>query len=374
MPDDYTTPPRGKSLKNRLQALHRRYEQYIPPVSFIGGFTYDTYTLKRIDLLFDNLLMLTYLFLASLAIIIIGRIDREHTRRPLFVNHLKWYVILLHFCMGSLFSAYTVLYFKSAAVGQSFIFVGLLLLILLVNEFAQRRMSRIKLLGAMHFFCNFAFFTFFLPVMTHTMDLKTFLSGGLISLGTTGIIWLCIYTTRIRDLWRDKIGILGPPIGIFLVLTLFYVINWIPPVPLSVQDIGIYRHVRRLDDGRYEVRYRKPNKWEPGRRDDREFEYTPGDTVFCFASAFAPTAMEQRIIHHWQWQNKQGNWVTTDKIGYDIVGGRDGGWRGYTRKRNLGPGKWRIDVETEDGKIIGHMAFKVELVSRKPKEMEIGYR
>ena len=69
--------------------------------------------------------------------------------------------------------------------------------------------------------------------------------------------------------------------------------------------------------------------------------------------------------------NKQDQWTTTDKIGYDIIGGRDGGWRGFTHKKNVGPGRWRIDVMTEDEKIIGRIPMNIVLVRRRPTEMQI---
>lgn len=364
----------GNRDTETLRRLHRRYQGLVPPMSFVIGFTYDTFTLKRIDLLFDNLLLLSYLILSSLALIVLGRIDLRHTERTFLIERQNWCVILLHFCMGSLFSAYTILYFKSAAVGQSYIFVALLVLILLVNEFVRHGLSQLKMMLIMHTFCGFAFFTFFLPVMTSRMDLETFINGGLLSMALTAFIWLGIYGLNVRGLWREKYGVFLPPALLFVLMCLVYTMNWIPPVPLSVQEIGIFRGVRKTEEGRYEVRYRKPTDWEMARRDDRVFEYTPGDTVFCYTSVFAPTEMKQRIIHHWQWLNKEGEWTTTDRIGYDIVGGRDGGWRGFTHKKNVGPGLWRIDVMTEDEKVIGRIPINIILVRRRPTEMATDLR
>lgn len=358
-------------LKNKLQTLYRRYERLVPPASFIGGFLYDTYALKRIDQWFDNLQLLAYLLISGVAIVLIGRVERGHTKRPLFTDHLEWFVIALHFCMGSLFSAYTIFYFRSAAVDQAYIFVGLLLVILIMNELVRRRLSKLKLLGVLHFFCGFAFFTFFLPIMTRSMGFFTFLTGGLISLGLTLLVWQAVFAGHMQDMWREKNTVIGPQVGLLFLMIFLYAMNWIPPVPLSVSEIGIYRSVKKLKDGQYEVRYRKPTRWEPIRRDDRKFEYTVGDPIYCFTSIFAPTAMKQRVFHRWQWKNKQGEWVTTDKIGYSLVGGRDGGWRGYTMKQMVGPGAWRIDVETEDGRIIGRIPLTIQLVHKAPKEMEI---
>jgi len=93
---------------------------------------------------------------------------------------------------------------------------------------------------------------------------------------------------------------------------------------------------------------------------DNEFHRSEHDTVFCFASVFAPTNLNTRIFHHWQLYNEnQDKWITTDRSNYAITGGRDGGYRGYTFKKNVSPGLWRIDVETEREQLLSRISFEV---------------
>ncbi|MGQ0696128.1 MAG: DUF2914 domain-containing protein, partial [Nitrospiraceae bacterium] len=40
--------------------------------------------------------------------------------------------------------------------------------------------------------------------------------------------------------------------------------------------------------------------------------------------------------------------------------GREGGYRAYSFKQWLNPGDWRVDVETEDGRLIGRVSVRVE--------------
>ena len=37
------------------------------------------------------------------------------------------------------------------------------------------------------------------------------------------------------------------------------------------------------------------------------------------------------------------------------VGGRDGGYRGYTTKSTPAAGRWRVNIETSDGLLIGRV-------------------
>jgi hypothetical protein len=146
-----------------------------------------------------------------------------------------------------------------------------------------------------------------------------------------------------------------------------------PPVPLALKDDGIYRSVRRAGEN-YEVRYSKPRWWQFWKNDDSSYAYTPGDTVYCFAAIFAPTALREQIVHYWQQKNANGQWLTTDKIGYPIVGGRDGGWRGYTFKRNITTGDWRIEVKTAEGRLLGRIPLEVTHAKERPQQFKIGYR
>ena len=93
---------------------------------------------------------------------------------------------------------------------------------------------------------------------------------------------------------------------------------------------------------------------------DTPFHYAEGDTVFAFAAVFAPTRLRKKIYHRWRvYDEAQQAWVSTDRIGYEVEGGRYRGFRGYTYKRHVRPGAWRVDVETEAGGIIGRIRFDV---------------
>ena len=43
-----------------------------------------------------------------------------------------------------------------------------------------------------------------------------------------------------------------------------------------------------------------------------------------------------------------------------IVGGREEGFRGVTKKSNYQPGRWRVQIETSEGHEIGWIGFTVE--------------
>jgi hypothetical protein len=202
------------------------------------------------------------------------------------------------------------------------------------------------------------------------MGYGVFVLGGLLSLAATGGIMYYLWRRgAIRSRWRlNQAGVFV--VGLFVLLNIFYLLNWIPPVPLSLKAGGIYRDVSRVDST-YQLSYAKPPWYEFLRRGEKVFEKTEADTVYCFTAIFAPTKLREKIYHHWEHYNpKKDKWVQTDRIGFEITGGSDIGWRGYTSKHNVAPGQWLVQVKTAEGLLLGEVSFEVETADKEPKRIK----
>mgnify|MGYP000191591535 CR=1 FL=1 len=93
-----------------------------------------------------------------------------------------------------------------------------------------------------------------------------------------------------------------------------------------------------------------------------DYSYAPDQRVYVFSSIFAPTDLKKSIFHRWRRYNDETKeWVTVEDIGYDITGGRDGGFRGYTYKTNVMPGEWEVQVLTEEEQVLGVIGFHINL-------------
>ena len=126
--------------------------------------------------------------------------------------------------------------------------------------------------------------------------------------------------------------------------------------------------------GAYQVRYEAPEWYEFFKGSDWTFHFTEGDKVHCFASVFAPAGMTIEIVHHWQFYS-QGRWVTTDRIPYTVRGGVERGFRGSTRKQNLTDArKWRVNLETTDGRLLKRVEFDLVRVRRREQELVTAQR
>jgi hypothetical protein len=340
---------------------------FMPAVFFLSGVTYDSLTLTRIDRLQDNLLLLMYLLLLGVLIVLTGRLgiepapDREQlaalspfgrwilTSRP-------YYPMASQFLLGGLFSAYAIFYSRSATLTGTAVFFALLIALLVGNEFLRDRLSNLRLLVMLYAVVCFAFFTFFLPVMTGYMNVAVFLMGAVLSAAVTFRVVQLIYRDNPDRSKREAVGVAAPAFAVIGVLVGFYFLNWIPPVPLSLKFGGIYHEVKRVGD-RFELSFDK--QWyEVWKRSDTTF---PADEpVYCFTAVFAPVDLKATIYHHWFYRpNSAKPFTHADTIPIKIAGGREGGYRAYSFKQRLDPGDWRVDVETEDGRIVGRVPVKV---------------
>lgn len=334
---------------------------------FASGVTYDTLTLTRIDRLQDNLILLLYLVALGFLIVLTGRLGAaavepatiEPQGSPLarfLIKAQPFYPKAMQFLLGGLFSAYAIFYSRSATLTLTGVFLGVLVLLLMANEFLHDRLSNLRLLVALYALASFSFFTFFLPVMVGTIGTWVFLLGVALSVGVTLHVVQLIYRRNPDRSQKEVVLVGGPAVALIGLLVGFYFLNWIPPVPLSMKFGGMYREVQKQDD-RFVLSFDR-TWYQVWKRSQNPF---PADEpIYCFTAVFAPVALNTTVYHHWYFRtNSSRPFVHADKIPIKIAGGREGGYRAYTFKQRLDPGDWRVDVETEDGRVVGQVSVEV---------------
>jgi hypothetical protein len=189
------------------------------------------------------------------------------------------------------------------------------------------------------------------------MNSVVFMVGAVLSAGVTFRVVQLIYRNNPARSRLDAVGVAGPAFALIGLLIGFYFLNWIPPVPLSLKYGGIYHEVKKAGD-RFELSFEK--QWyQVWKRSDDTF---PADEpIYCFSAVFAPVDLNTTIYHHWYYRAGGSRpFAHADRIPLKISGGRAGGYRAYSFKQRLDPGDWRVDVETEDGRIIGRVSVQVE--------------
>src|SRR5262249_19205665 len=124
--------------------------------------------------------------------------------------------------------------------------------------------------------------------------------------------------------------------------------------------------VSRTSDGMYKLTGEE-TPWYENLIYDETFHKQVGENVYVFTAIFAPSGLTTPIIHEWQHFDEAARKCNTEsRVTFSILGGRDGGYRGYSQKYGVTEGKWRVNVLTQYGTLIGRVSFNVEYASSTP--------
>lgn len=79
--------------------------------------------------------------------------------------------------------------------------------------------------------------------------------------------------------------------------------------------------------------------------------------LYAYTSVRAPRGLKEQIYHEWS-----HNGQSVERIPLNISGGREEGYRAWTRKQQFpqdAVGKWKIRVVTDSGQLLGAIQFRV---------------
>ena len=335
--------------------------------AFILGFVVDNITLNRVDEVFDNIVLFSYVVLAMLSIILLyaGIAERFGEKMNLFLKTKA--PLLMQYAFGGLLSGMLIFYGRSGSFVDSWPFIVGILAVIYGNETIKDRSGRLVYNLVIFFVGLLAYLVLVIPVLLGKMGPFIFVLSGALSL----LVMYSLMRTlgkiipNFMELQkRNVVFIIGL---IFVGFNFLYFSNIIPPIPLSLKDVGVYHDVVRYEDGRFGLTYEEPSWWEWYRDSDKTFHFNPGDNIFCYASVFAPSRLAVDVYHRWEYYDERSEeWVEKGRYAYPIQGGRGDGYRGYTQISNYSEGKWRCTVETARGQVIGKEVFVIKEGGRKP--------
>lgn len=334
-------------------------ERYLSPLALVLGFLWDSLTLQRIDLWIENVIIVAYLFIAGISILILNAYQGGRLYARLFEKIVFITPFLLQFAFGGLFSAFVIFYSKSASFIASWPFILILGFLLIGNELFRERYLKFTFQVSIFFIALYSYLILAMPVLFNQIGAFVFIISGITAvLLISGFIYI-IYKA-IPERFKEAQVLLFTIIGIiYLVFNFLYFTNIIPPVPLALKESGIYHSIERTGN-KYKLTY-EPSPWYSFFQEYNDvFHWRSGERVYCYSAVFAPTDIDTKIFHRWSyWSEEKEEWVKTDRLGYFIIGGRGGGFRGYTFKSNLLEGDWRVEVITERDQVLGRIDFKI---------------
>ncbi|MBU1246371.1 DUF2914 domain-containing protein [Patescibacteria group bacterium] len=347
-------------LGGKIKLFFARHKKYVSSGALLLGFVVDNLTLTRIDLWFDNLILFFYLILVALGIVFINLNNNDLPQKSLIKKASPWFVIFMQYAFGGLFSGFFIFYSRSASLVTSWAFSLLFLGLMIGNEVFSKKYLQFKFQISLFFLALFSFTIFYVPVVLGSLGVWIFLLSGIISLGII-TIFLFLLSRFLPLLVRENCAILIWSIGsIYFLINIFYFTNIIPPIPLSLKDAGVYHFVERAADGNYVARVEEKKWYELLKKYNNEITHIKEKPIYFYSAVFSPTDLDIKIIHKWQYFNtNKKEWIEMFRLKYDIVGGRDGGYRGYSFKENITAGRWRVAVTTERNQLLGRYNFTV---------------
>lgn len=355
-------------FQKRFNALIRVWETHEKKLGFgalVIGFLFDLWLAKRPDSLADNILLLSYLFISGSIIILLNvqaRRARTRAAQGIAAAEPLLMLLMLQFCFGGLANNLLILYGRGGTAAGSLLFMAILLAMAVGNEFLRSRYALLRFNIAVYYlllltYCIIAVPTFLL----HYIGLTAFLWSGFISLGIMAAFLAVLRVSVFRDQRRPTLEAGGIVVAIFLAFFGLYYLQIIPPVPLSLKDIGVYHHIARSGPDSYEATYEPTPFLEFWRSTSATFHAAPGESAHCFSAVFAPTKLSAPVYHRWEFYDPaMKQWNTASRIQFPIYGGRAEGYRGYTILSAPAAGEWRCRAETASGQIIGQIEFTVE--------------
>jgi hypothetical protein len=301
--------------------------------------------------------------LAALLIVLYNTValDVPHDSRPRtsIAKVLEWAPAIIQLSFGALFSGSLVFYSRSASLSVSWPFLLLLVAFMVGNELVHTRLSRLAFQLAGFFVSTFLYASFAIPTLVREISTGVFLLSGAVSLlATLSIVLLVKYVRREHP--EKQTVIWTSVLSLYALFNLLYFTNLIPPLPLSLKEIGIYHTVVRSTPGAYELSY-EAARWYHFRTINPVFHLGENKLAYAYSAVFAPTNLSTEIAHEWFYRDEEKNeWVRTGTISFVVEGGREAGFRGYS-SAHIFPGKWRVEVRTGHGAMIGRTTFTVAL-------------
>ncbi len=340
-----------------LQAL-KPYERHLSAAAMVGGYGFDSIAYGRVDHPVTQTLLLVYLLVAGGSIMLLHYLQ-AHVEWEGFAAKLRSFLpMLTQFAFGSLWSAFLVFYARSGVLASSWPFLVVLACIFLGNEIFRAYHSRLIFTSILFFFALQSYAIFMVPVFTHTIGTATFVASGL----AAAFVFL-LFVRTLNRLSAARLGevrwqMLGGAALVFAAVNGLYFLSVLPPLPLAMQQAGVFHSVKRLGPVYYAMT--ESQHWSVYLGVPPTMHVERGKPVYVFSAVFAPIKLSTTVVHHWQrYDDVKGKWTAVQSVPYVITGGRGNGYRGYTKKTGPKPGLWRVDVNTVDGRLIGRIEFMV---------------
>lgn len=313
-------------------------KRWFPLVGFLGGVSWDSWTLGRVVSTLDLWILGCYLIVGLFSTLLFNR------------GWQKWGVLAYHFCVGTLLSAMVILYAKSAASIGAYVVVSTVAVLMILNEFWGENKFDQVFRNILLWLVSTMYFQFLFPHIFQSISFVWFLLAIVFSNSL-----LFVFTTLQRS------PFIKWSIGLSCIWFLLWFVNLFPPIPLVLKDQFVGAGLNTSNYGA--ILLAEENYFHRSR-----IELPEGKRLAYLSSVFAPNGVDADLEHRWWYVDSQGRSQLVDKVKLKLKkGGRKKGWRFYSWKQNMKEGNWIVETAVRGGPVISRMGFEFSFARPKNK-------
>ena len=330
------SPPSRKRLAEFLQ----KHAKWIPWLSLFGGIV-GAIWMERSPR--TSMVVFVLAVFSWIAVFLLGRFSkpkRTNTSENTKGKALKFFVTWLtqNLMQQSLFFVIPFYVGSTLLHGGQILFTSVLIAVALFSlwdPFFERMVKTLPRRIALQVFVVFVTIHAVGPFVGFSNRVSLTFAAVAAALGAPMIV----FKYAEKNLRASKSALAFGISSLAMVATSYVLAPWIiPPAPLQIVEGGI-----GTDYSDHTL---------IGKAD----EFMVNDAPFyCASSIKGPSKMKDIVFHRWFVNNKQ-----TDRISLRFRGGREHGFRTFTRKKRIAPGVAICQIETSTRQMIGRFKVTVE--------------
>lgn len=341
-------------------------------IIFVVGFISDSFLLPDFSEPITKYLGLTYLIVLAIILPLREWVVARNTASEMERKLFSLLTFGISFFLGAGLSFVFVYAMRSAALSVSWPLFLILLICMVANEYISSHNYRFTLDLAIYFIAIVFYSIFNVPILFGAVNDFVFLIALIISMGASFLFVTLIRKTSETAEYESGRGF-SLALGIPLFVGMLYLLNLIPAVPLSLKSNGVYHDISRSSNGGY-IGYQEIDDRFFARLRTPIYHHTNEDTaVYYFSSISAPADIHAPITHVWEYFDESSHtWIPSTTVSFNLAGGREEGYRAYSKKENVTPGLWRVTVKVGNNRIVGRKTFNIEDAEDAPvKEVKL---
>jgi len=344
--------------------------RHINTLLFIGGFIFDLLILPDAGHVVTIWIGFIYLSIVASSIAarewVISRNTASKTEQKMF----SLLTFAIAYFSGSALSFVCVYAIRSAIFAVSWPLLVVLFLCVLANELVSSHHFRFNLDVGVFLIALFFFIAFNMPILLKVQNDLVFLLSTGVAIAVSMFYVYCVSFTS-ESAHEEAPRSYALAVGIPMFIGMLYFLNVIPAVPLSLTQAGAYHSVSKNEQGDFSGTLEKDARLFSLFRTP-VFHLSQTDTgVYFFSAVSAPAELTAPLSHVWEeYDETKHEWIERTRIEFTLAGGREDGYRAYSKKENVAEGLWRVTVKVDDKRIVGRAKFYIKKTNEATQLIE----